>query len=600
MGMVANIKREIRFVGGLLRLLKRIKPITLDSDVLICDDIEEAVDKYPDNIAFEDETRKLTYREFEALANRYANWAASRNLKRGDTIALIMHNRVEYVAAWFGFSKIGVATALINNNLSGPALAHCLNISGAFNVVSDEDCWKAADDARPLVDRDIMLWVMGLDEANESNNRRDFDNVVRSASSVRPQRSIRKGLTNRDTALYIFTSGTTGLPKAARITHTRARTYMRAFAGATGSTQKDVLFNVLPLYHSTGGLVGVGSVLLNGGRIVTRRRFSATHFWPDVKATGATMFVYIGELCRYLVNSPQNPDERAHKLRLAFGNGLRPDVWEEFQSRFNIGNILEFYGSTEGNVSLFNFGGKAGAIGRVPGYLKSQLNLRIIELDDDGEPVRLPNGMCKLVRVGDTGEAIGVIGSTVKHDFTGYADKAATQKKILTDVFKKGDRWFRTGDLMRQDKEGYVFFMDRLGDTFRWKGENVSTAEVEQHLSEAEGVQEVIAYGVEVPGQDGKAGMVALVLDPDTTFNAKAFAARAEAELPPYARPLFVRIMESASTTGTFKYRKVDLVSDGFDPDKVRGTIYFRGGEDGYQVMTKAILKDILSGKIRL
>ncbi|MEG2313033.1 long-chain-acyl-CoA synthetase, partial [Brevundimonas sp.] len=520
MGMVANIKQEIRFVGGLLRLLKRIKPITLDSDVLICDDIEEAVDKYPDNIAFEDETRKLTYREFEALANRYANWAAGRNLKRGDTIALMMHNRVEYVAAWFGFAKVGVATALINNNLTGPALAHCLNISGAFNVVSDEDCWKAVDDTRGLVDRDMMLWVLGLGEANESNNRRDFDNAVRSASSVRPQRSIRKGLTNRDTALYIFTSGTTGLPKAARITHTRARTYMRAFAGATGSTQKDVLFNVLPLYHSTGGLVGVGSVLLNGGRVVTRRRFSATHFWPDVKATGATMFVYIGELCRYLVNSPQNPDERAHKLRLAFGNGLRPDVWEEFQGRFNIGNILEFYGSTEGNVSLFNFGGKAGAIGRVPGYLKSQLNLRIIELDDNGEPVRLPNGLCKLVRVGDTGEAIGVIGSSVKHDFTGYADKAATQKKVLTDVFKKGDRWFRTGDLMRQDKEGYVFFMDRLGDTFRWKGENVSTAEVEQHLSEAEGVQEVIAYGVEVPGQDGKGGMVALVLDPDTAFNA--------------------------------------------------------------------------------
>jgi len=551
MGIVANLKQEARFLGGLIRLLRRIKPIQLDSDVLICDDIEEAIDKWPDNVCIEDENRKLTYREFEALANRYANWAKGRNLKRDDTIALVMHNRVEYVAAWFGFSKVGVATALINNNLSGAALSHCLKISGAFNVVSDEDCWQAVEDVRSHIDRDLMLWVTGLGEENETNNRRDLDNAVRSASSVRPSRDIRKGLINRDTALFIYTSGTTGLPKAARITHTRARTYMRAFAGGTGATSKDTLYNVLPLYHSTGGLVGVGSMLLNGGRIVTRRRFSATHFWPDVKASGATMFVYIG--------------------------------------------------STEGNVSLFNFGGKPGAIGRVPGYLKSQLNIRIIELDaETGEPTRLPNGLCKLVNVGETGEAIGVIGNSVRQDFTGYADKEATQKKVLTDVFKKGDRWFRTGDLMRQDRQGYLYFMDRLGDTFRWKGENVSTAEVEQHLSETPGVQEVIAYGVHIPGQEGRGGMVGLVLEDGATFDPKALAEQAERELPAYARPLFVRLLKSAETTGTFKYRKVDLVNDGFDATKVDGPLYVRGGDDGYQVLTNELRDQITRGELRL
>ena len=599
MGLAANIRRDIKFAGGLYRLLKRIKPITLDSDVLLCDDIEEAVDKFADNVAVEDENRRLTYRELDALANRYAHWAKARNLKRSDVIALVMHNRVEYLAAWIGFSKVGVATALINTNLSGAALAHCLSISNAFNVVTDQDCWRAVEEARPFVDRNLMSWVHGLADEDETNDRRDIDNAVRSASSVRPDKGLRKGLTNRDTALFIFTSGTTGLPKAARIPHSRARTYMRAFAGATASTSHDALYNCLPLYHSTGGLVGVGSVLLNGGRMIIRRRFSATHFWPDVKTSGATMFVYIGELCRYLVNCPPNEDERAHRLRLAFGNGLRPDVWTEFQQRFGIRNIMEFYGSTEGNVSLFNFDGKAGAIGRVPGFLKSQLNIRLIALDPEtGEPVRGSDGACRLVSTGETGEAIGQIASDIRHDFSGYADKKASEKKILTDVFKKGDRWFRTGDLMRQDRDGYLYFMDRLGDTYRWKGENVSTAEVEQRLHDAPGVQEVIAYGVVVPGQEGKAGMAGLVME--GKFDPAAFAAYADEQLPPYARPVFLRLMKSAETTGTFKYRKVDLVADGFDLEKVEGAVYVRGGKAGYQKLTAKAYEAIIDGTTRL
>lgn len=599
MGLAANIRRDIRFASGLYRLLKRIKPITLDSDVLVCDDIEEAVDKFPDNVALEDEHRRLTYRELDALANRYAHWAKARNLKRSDVIALVMHNRVEYLAAWIGFSKVGVATALINTNLTGQALAHCLTISNAFNVVTDQDCWRAVEEARPFVDRNLMSWVHGLADEDETNDRRDIDNAVRSASSVRPDKSLRSGLTNRDTALFIFTSGTTGLPKAARIPHSRARTYMRAFAGATASTPKDALYNCLPLYHSTGGLVGVGSILLNGGRMIIRRRFSSTNFWPDVKASGATMFVYIGELCRYLVNCPPNEDERAHKLRLAFGNGLRPDVWSDFQKRFGIKDIMEFYGSTEGNVSLFNFDGKAGAIGRVPGFLKSQINIRLIALDPEtGEPLRRADGMCQLVSVGETGEAIGQIAADIRHDFSGYADKKASEKKILTDVFKKGDRWFRTGDLMRQDRDGYFYFMDRLGDTYRWKGENVSTAEVEQRLHDAPGVQEVIAYGVVVPGQEGKAGMAGLVME--GKFDPAAFAAYADEQLPAYARPVFLRLMKSAETTGTFKYRKVDLVADGFDLEKVEGAVYVRGGKTGYQKLTAKAYQAILSGETRL
>ncbi len=598
MGLAANIRRDLKFAAGLRRLLKRIKPITLDSDVLVCDDFEEAVDKFGDNVALEDETRSLTYRELDGMANRYAHWARSRNLRRSDVIGLVMTNRPEYIAAWMGFSKVGIATALINTNLTGQALAHCLNIAGVSQVVADEETWRKCEEARPFVTRTMMLWVLGLRGEDEMSERRGLDNAVRSGSSVRPPKAARDGLTNRDTALYIYTSGTTGLPKAARIHHARARTYMRAFAGATATTADDRVFNVLPLYHSTGGLVGIGPAFLNGGRLILRRKFSASSFWKDVNATGATVFVYIGELCRYLVNCPEQEGERGHKLRLAFGNGLRPDVWPEFQERFAIPNILEFYGSTEGNVSVFNFDGKQGSIGRVPKFLKKQINIRLVKFDIDTEmPERAANGTCIEAKPGEIGEAIGLIGNDIRHDFSGYADKAASEKKILTDVFQRGDRWFRTGDLMRQDSEGYFYFIDRIGDTFRWKGENVSTAEVEQRLTEAPGVKEVIAYGVPVPGAEGKAGMVTLVIE--GKFSAKAFAEYADAQLPHYARPVFVRIAKTLETTGTFKYRKVDLVAEGFDPARA-SPVYVRGGKSGYQKLTAEGFEAIQSGQNRL
>ncbi|HYC97623.1 long-chain-acyl-CoA synthetase [Brevundimonas sp.] len=599
MGLVANIRRDLRFAKGLRRLLKRIKPIDLDSPDLVCDDWEEAVDKFPDHVALQDDRLTLTYRELDAMANRFGHWAQSRRLKRGDTIALVMLNRAEYLAAWMGFSKVGVATALINTNLTGHALAHCLSISNASQVVTDADSWRKVEEARPFAGRNLMLWVLGLADSDEADERRGLDKPVRGGSSVRPARSVRSGLTNRDTALYIYTSGTTGMPKAAKVTHARARTYIRAFAGATAATDKDVTFNVLPLYHSTGGLVGIGPALLNGGKLVLRKRFSASNFWPDVKATGATLFVYIGELCRYLVNCPESPDERSHKLRLAFGNGLRPDVWNDFQTRFAVPEILEFYGSTEGNVSLFNFDGKPGAIGRAPGFLKKQINFRLVRFDiDSEEPVRGADGLCQPAKAGEVGEAIGRIGDDIRHAFTGYADKAASERKVLRDVFVRGDRWFRTGDLMKQDSEGYVYFIDRIGDTFRWKGENVSTAEVEQRLADGPGVKEVIAYGVPVPGHDGKAGMAALVID--GRFNARAFADWVDQELPVYARPAFVRLIKSADTTGTFKYRKMDLVADGFDPEKVDGPIYVRGGKSGYTKLNEAARQAILNGETRL
>ena len=591
-----KIKREIRFLKGLSRTLKRVKSIAPDSPNLICDDLEAAVDKWRDRQAITFEGKSVTYAELDAIANRYAHWAKGQGLTKGQTVALFMPNRLEYLAIWYGLSKVGVATALINNQLTGAALAHCLNISQAMHCIVDSETSPCFEDVKGQLERHMHQWVLGPVHGEQ----RDLVKALKSCSQLRPDReTARDGIVAKDTALYIFTSGTTGLPKAARITHMRAQLYMRGFAGSTGSKETDRIYVTLPLYHATGGLCAMGAGLLNGGAIVLRKKFSATHFWPEIVAENCTMFVYIGELCRYLANQPEHELERAHKIRMIFGNGLRPDVWNDMLDRFKVGDVLEFYGATEGNVSLFNFDGKRGAIGRIPGYLKKKFNIRIVKFDVETEmPIRSANGCCIEVAPGEVGECVGHIGADARSNYTGYADKAATEKKVLHDVFQKGDAWFRTGDLMKVDSDGYIYFVDRIGDTFRWKGENVATSEVSERIAGFEGVQEVNVYGVKVGDLDGKAGMAALVVEDG--FDVEAFAKHVDEQLPSYARPLFVRLQQQIETTGTFKYRKIDLVNEGFDPAKTKDPLYFRDPGKGYVKITKALHAKIESGGFKL
>jgi fatty-acyl-CoA synthase len=598
MNIRTRITREVRFFKGLQRTLKWVKSISPDSRNLICDDLEASVDKHRDRPAITFEGKTITYGEMDALANRYAHWAKEQGITRGQTVALFMPNRMDYLPIWYGLTKVGVATALINNNLTGAPLAHCLNISGALHCLVDAETSPAFEAVRGQLNKHVAQWTLGP----VTGDRRDLTAALKSCSNLRPDRlTARDDLRASDTALWIYTSGTTGLPKAARINHMRAQLYMRGFAGSTGALASDRIYQVLPLYHATGGLCAMGAGLLTGGSIVLRKKFSTTHFWQDIHAENCTMFVYIGELCRYLVNGPADPLERSHKLRQAFGNGLRGDVWEDMVERFAIPNVLEFYGATEGNVSMFNFDGRAGAIGRVPKWLKKRINARLVQFDVETEqPIRGPNGLCIECGPDQIGECLGRIdASDSRTSFTGYADKAATEKKILHDVFEKGDAWFRTGDLMRQDAEGYFYFIDRIGDTFRWKGENVSTGEVADRLAEAPGVVEANVYGVAVPGQDGRAGMASLTVDDD--FDLVAFHAHVESCLPPYAQPLFIRLQRQIETTGTFKYRKVDQVADGYDPAKVKDPVYFRNPvKKAFTKVTKARFAKINEGGFRL
>lgn len=582
----AKLKREWRYLRGLIRTLSRIRSISPQSRNLICDDLEFAVDRWRGRTAIRFEGAALTYAELEALANRFAHWAVDEGLKPGEVVAILLPNRLDYLPLWFGLTKVGVVAALINNQLSGDALAHCLAVSGAVLCVTDDTTAEAFEAVTSTLDRPVRGWpIQALGGAADGARR--------------PSRAIRRDLRARDTAMLIYTSGTTGLPKAARITHVRAGLYMRGFAGATGARPGDRIYVTLPLYHAVGGLCATGAALLNGASINLRAGFSASRFWDDVVEGEATMFVYIGELCRYLVNQPTGPSDRAHHLRLAFGNGLAADVWADLEDRFGVPRILEFYGATEGNVSLINFDGTRGALGRVAPYLRGLFNVGLARFDPETQaPFRGPDGLCVAAAPGEVGECLGGIAGGARSEFTGYVDRAESDKKVLYDAFRKGDRWFLTGDLMTRDRDGYFYFVDRVGDTFRWKGENVSTSEVERALLAVHGVKEASVYGVAVPHQDGRAGMAALVVDEG--FDLETFARRIEAALPPYAQPLFLRLTPALAKTGTFKPRKLDLVAEGFDPAVVTDRLFLQCFPTGYTLLSGALHREILEGSIRL
>jgi fatty-acyl-CoA synthase len=365
----------------------------------------------------------------------------------------------------------------------------------------------------------------------------------------------------------------------------------------------DRMYNCLPMYHSVGGVQAPGAVLAVGGSVVLREKFSASQFWSDISRWDCTIFQYIGELCRYLLHTAASPDETRHHIRLACGNGMTPEVWAGFQDRFHIPQVLEFYASTEGGVSLFNVQGKRGAIGHIPPYLVHRFAPALVRFDvDTGEPVRDEDGLCIRCAANEQGEALGRIvddPGNVGSRFEGYVSETATEKKILRNVFKAGDAWIRTGDLMRKDEKGFYYFVDRVGDTFRWKGENVATSEVSEALASFPGITHAIVYGVTIPGAEGRAGMATLVTG--GTFDLPGLRRHLIERLPAYARPLFLRVRTDFDVTGTFKYAKSDLVREGFDPSTVGDALYFdHPGAQAFVPLGNDLYDQIQNGYVRL
>ncbi|RMH86376.1 long-chain-acyl-CoA synthetase [Pseudomonas sp. AOB-7] len=536
--------------------------------------LQRAAQLHPERPALLDEQRRLSYRAFNAWANRLA-WAfKAEGVGHGDVVAVMLENRLELLAILAALSKLGAVGALINTTQRGKVLAHSFNlVKPGFLVIGDELLGAFEEIAAQLHNQQAKrYWIADQDCLRDPGQAPDgWLNLMQLAAGQaqdNPPDSQRVRM--KDACFLIYTSGTTGLPKASIMSHGK---WIKAYGGFGHSgltlNEHDVLYLTLPCYHNNAVTVCWSAALAGGAAIALRRKFSASAFWSDVARYQATCFGYIGELCRYLLNQPETDSERNNSLRCMIGNGLRPSIWAEFKQRFGVEQITEFYASSEGNIgftNVFNFDNTVG-------YTPATYAIVRYDLEND-RPVRGKKGFLQKADKGEAGLLISEI--SAKWPFDGYTDPAKSEAAILRDVFKKGDAWFNTGDLMRDIGCKHAQFVDRLGDTFRWKGENVSTTEVENVLGAFPGVEDAVVYGVEITGTNGRCGMAALRLAPGFELDGAALAAHLDRELPAYAAPLFVRLLGEVETTGTFKYKKTDLKQAGYDPSRVDGPLYVR------------------------
>eukprot|EP01094_Clydonella_sp_ATCC50884_P015878 TRINITY_DN2654_c0_g1_i1.p1 TRINITY_DN2654_c0_g1~~TRINITY_DN2654_c0_g1_i1.p1 ORF type:complete len:652 (+),score=205.34 TRINITY_DN2654_c0_g1_i1:69-1958(+) len=569
-----DVPGDLFDIVRLIRMKRDLEAVMSSKSWSVVDMFSSAVQRNPngDAMHFIDTNTTYSFKRMDEITNQVAHWATSVGIRSGDVVALLMDNRPEYVLTWLGLAKVGATIALINTNLSGRPLVHSLSVCNAKKfIIGIEHAQRGSDGKQALGTGEWFCY------GGHVEGMTGLDACIAEQPITPPHASLRSGHKPSDTLFYIYTSGTTGNPKASIIKHVRFYTAGMGFSRSFQCSSSDRIYCALPLYHSAGGMIGVGLSWYNAACLVFRRKFSKRHFWSDVRETRSTIIQYIGELCRYLLQSDPHPDDGKHSVRLAIGNGLRPDVWGPFQKRFNIPVIGEFYAATEGNASLINYKNRQGAVGYISPLISRLYPVKVVKFDVlEEEVIRGPDGLCIECAPGETGELVGKIdNSDPTRQFDGYTDKAATERKILRNVFEKGDEWFRSGDLLMRDAKGFFYFKDRIGDTFRWKGENVATSEVGLVLDAVPGVLEANVYGVPVPGHDGKAGMAAITVERDAFSLEQLFQAVSK-ELPSYARPLFIRIQPQMNITGTFKHQKFELKKVGYDPSKTTDPLFIR------------------------
>nr|WP_175271609.1 long-chain-acyl-CoA synthetase [Prescottella equi] len=531
--------------------------------------------RQPDRPFIRFDGASISYRQANERVNRYADVLVQQGVERGDVVGILMKNRPETLLLTLAAVKLGAVAGMLNHNQRGEVLAHSLSLLDSRVLVVGEECDEAISSLSGAPDADTVLSAGKLDELAES------------ADPSNP--AVSEQIQAKERAFYIFTSGTTGMPKASLMSHFRWLKSMSGL-GAMGVRlrRNDTLYCALPLYHNNALTVSLSSVLSSGATFAIARTFSASRFWDDAKRNGATAFVYIGEVCRYLLNQPERPSDRHNGIRLMVGNGLRPEIWTEFTERFGIDRVAEFYGASECNIAFVNALGVERTAGVCP------LPHAVVEYDQDtGRARRAQDGRLRRVRVGEVGLLLSKV--TDRAPFDGYTDPEATESKLVRDAFKDGDCWFDTGDLVRDQGFMHVAFVDRLGDTFRWKGENVATTEVEGAMSAHPAIEQSVVYGVAVPGTDGKAGMAAVTLRDGHELDGARLAAHLFDRLPSYAVPLFVRVVDSLETTSTFKSRKVELREEAYSSD-VERLYVLAGRRDGYRPAYDGYVREVADG----
>ncbi|XP_014401301.1 PREDICTED: long-chain fatty acid transport protein 1 [Myotis brandtii] len=557
----------------------------------------------PDRLALVDAGSGVcwTFAQLDAYSNAVANVFHQLGLGPGDVVAIFLEGRPEFVGLWLGLAKAGVEAALLNVNLRREPLAFCLGTSGAKALIFGGELAAVVAEVSGQLGKSLLKFCSGdLGPEGSWPDTQLLDPLLKEASTAPLAQSPGKGMDDR--LFYIYTSGTTGLPKAAIVVHSR---YYRIAAfghHAYSMRPSDVLYDCLPLYHSAGNIMGVGQCLLYGMTVVLRKKFSASRFWDDCVKHNCTVVQYIGEICRYLLKQPVREAEGQHQVRLAVGNGLRPAIWEEFTERFGVRQIGEFYGATECNCSIANMDGKVGSCGFNSRILPHVYPIRLVKVNEDTmELLRDAQGLCIPCQEGEPGLLVGQINQRDPlRRFDGYISESATSKKIAHSVFCKGDSAYLSGDVLVMDELGYMYFRDRSGDTFRWRGENVSTTEVEGVLSRLLGQTDVAVYGVAVPGVEGKAGMAAIA-DPHGQLSPNALYQELQKVLAPYARPIFLRLLPQMDTTGTFKIQKTRLQHEGFDPSQTSDRLFFLDLKQGhYLPLDQGVYTQICSGSFSL
>ena len=599
MGII-DVASTLAQLPGLLKLKKGMVPRPPEVPDSFSARVEAQAARIPNHNAIIFEDQSVSWKEFNELANRFANYLGDEGVTRGDTVSLMMDNRVEFLAMIVALNKLGATAALINNNLHGLSLNHCVTVTQSKKFVFGSEVATAVEEVKGDLDiSEGSDYYVIPDRDNKLGINWAKDLTAQSSTSSVENPPSTTATTIGETALYVFTSGTTGLPKAAVMSNRRflMASDMVAQAGLKCS-EKDRLYICLPLYHATGLMIGVGSAWVSGASIFMRRKFSASSFLPEVREHNCSCFIYIGELCRYLSNTEELIDDNKNPLRAMIGNGMRPDVWMKFKKRYNINRVIEFYGASEGNVSFANLLNKDLTVGMT----SAEVALVKYDVHKD-EIVRNALGFCIEVQPGEPGLLLGKI--TPDTVFEGYTDPDASEKKIVRSALSDGDAWFNSGDLMKTVDVGFSLgyphyqFVDRVGDTFRWKSENVSTNEVGEIINGFEQVKFCNVYGVEVPGTDGRAGMAAITLaDSSQSLDLKALAAYMAEQMPAYAVPVFIRVQPEIDVTGTFKMVKGDLREQGYNITSFEDPVYaMLPGSDAYQPLDEEMLAKVRNGE---